>query len=249
MKTYKDYVYLYETHLHTNEGSACAKNNGYEMAKAAKEYGYSGIIVTEHNWGGNTCVDNSMEWSCWVDEFAKGYYNAKKFGDENDLTVMFGYEAGYDGTEFLIYGPDINWLKMHSEIKKASVEKQYEIIHKCGGYIVHAHPFREEYYIPEIRLFPNYVDAVEGINATHSCKKSTHHNDPEADLKACKYANDNKLPITAGSDIHNINIFGGGVLFRKKINDIKEYIEGIKSGDYVLTNGDHIFDIYGKMLE
>ena len=48
----KEYPYLYETHLHTSEGSACGRSTGREIAEACKEYGYAGIFVTDHNWGG-----------------------------------------------------------------------------------------------------------------------------------------------------------------------------------------------------
>ena len=60
------YPYLYETHLHTSESSACARCTGSEMARACKEYGYSGIFVTDHNWGGNTAIDRTLEWEEWV---------------------------------------------------------------------------------------------------------------------------------------------------------------------------------------
>ena len=44
----KKYPYLYETHLHTSEASACACSTGKEMAQACKDAGYTGIIVTNH---------------------------------------------------------------------------------------------------------------------------------------------------------------------------------------------------------
>ena len=56
------YPFLYETHMHTKEASACARCSGDEMARAYKEAGYAGVIVTDHNWGGNTCVDRSLPW-------------------------------------------------------------------------------------------------------------------------------------------------------------------------------------------
>lgn len=40
--------YLYETHMHTSEASACAGSTGAQMARAYKEAGYTGIIVTDH---------------------------------------------------------------------------------------------------------------------------------------------------------------------------------------------------------
>lgn len=246
---YQDYIYLYETHLHTNQASACARNTGAEMAKAAKDYGYAGIIVTEHNWGGNTCVSSDLPWEQWVDDFTRGFESAYEYGQKHDLDVFWGYEAGFQGTEFLIYGITPEWLKAHPNIKNATVAEQYALIHEAGGMVVHAHPYREEPYIPEIRLFPQYVDAVEGINATHSCHKSMSHNNPEFDRRAIAYANEQNLPITAGSDVHSTNLFGGGVLFRKRIKTIQEYKEMILSGDYVLTNGDVIYDRFGKVLK
>lgn len=247
MAKVKDYPFLYETHLHTNQSSACAQNSGYEMAKAAHEAGYAGIIVTDHNWGGNNCIDSRLSWKEWVLEFSKGYLDAKSYGDSHDFDVFFGYEAGYDGTEFLVYGIDVDWLIEHPEIRTATIEEQFSLIHTGGGMVIHAHPFREEFYIPEIRLFPEYVDGVEGINATHSCHKSIHHNRPEFDDKAVQYARKHHLPMTAGSDIHSTYLFGGGVAFKRRLTSVQDFCQAILSGeDYVLTNGDYVFDKYGN---
>lgn len=245
---YKDYKYLYETHLHTKQGSACAKNTGAEMAKAAKEYGYSGIIITEHNWGGNTCISNKLKWDEWIDKFKAGYEDALRYGQANDLDVFWGYEAGFDATEFLVYGVTPDWMKAHPELKNADIKEHYNLIHNAGGMVVHAHPYREEWYIPEIRLFPEYVDAVEGINATHSNHKSTSHNDPVYDLRAIAYANEHSLPMTAGSDIHCTDLLGGGVLLKRRVHSIKEFCDVLLKGEYILTNGDTIYDRFGNPL-
>lgn len=246
--TYKEYKYLYETHLHTSGASACGQNTGTEMAKAAKEYGYTGIIVTEHNWGGNTCISRKLPWDQWIDAFVKGYESAYEYGQTNDLDVFWGYEAGFNATEFLIYGVTPDWMKAHPEIKDASVEEQYKIIHEAGGYVVQAHPYREEPYIPEIRLFPEYIDAVEGINAAHSNSSSKSHYNPKFDVSAIAYADKYSLPMTAGSDMHSTNMLGGGVLFNHRLNSIQDYIETIKSGDYLLTNGEKIYDRFGNEI-
>lgn len=246
----KKYPYLYETHLHTSQASACGANTGYDMAKAAHEAGYAGIIVTDHNWGGNTGVDRTLPWAEWVTEFEKGYLDAKRYGDANDFDVFFGYEAGYEGTEFLIYGVDAAWMIAHPEIRTATVEEQYRLIHEAGGMVIHAHPYREEWYIPEIRLFPKQVDGVEGVNATHSCHLSKAHNDPEYDVRAIAYANKEGLPMTAGSDIHSVHMFGGGTAFKRRLASVQDYCTAIRSGeDYVITNGDMVYDKWGKVLE
>lgn len=245
----KDYPYLYETHLHTNQASACGHNTGADMAKAALNYGYTGIVVTDHNWGGNTCVDRSLPWREWVDEFTKGFQDAYEYGSRHGLDVFYGYEAGYNATEFLIYGLAPEWMKEHPELRDCTIEEQLELVHSGGGIVVHAHPFREEWYIPEIRLFPEYVDAVEGINATHSSRKSLSHNDPEFNTKAIQYAKEYNLPMTAGSDVHSTVIFGGGMAFKHKLGSIQDLCKAVlQREDYVLTDGDTVYGKDGKEL-
>ena len=245
----EQYPYLYETHLHTSESSACARSTGAEMARACKEYGYTGIFVTDHNWGGNTAIDRGLPWNEWVDAFALGYKHAKAEGDRIGLDVFFGYEAGYHGTEFLIYGIDAEWMKAHPQLVKATVEEQYRLVHEADGLVMHAHPYREEAYIPEIRLYPEWVDGVEGINATHSNPKSTGHNDPAYDEKAIAYARLHGLPMSAGSDIHGTHLFGGGVAFKRRLTSAADYVQAILTGeDYILTNGVKWYDKHGNCI-
>lgn len=246
-----EYPYLYETHLHTSQGSACGHNTGFEMAKAAHAYGYAGIIVTDHNWGGNTAVDRSLPWKEWVYRFAEGYRDAKRYADAHpDFDVFFGYEAGFSGTEFLIYGISPEWMAEHPEIRTESLEEHLRMIRAAGGTVVHAHPYREEWYIPQIRLFPELVHGVEGVNATHSCSKSVSHHRKEYDDRAIAYAREHSLPMSAGSDIHSTNLFGGGVALRHRLKDISAFCSMIRNNeDHLLTNGDTWFDSQGNVLE
>lgn len=243
-----EYKYLYETHLHTSESSKCAIASAVDMAKALKAAGYTGMFVSDHNWGGNTAIDSELSWEQWVIEFCKGYEAAKEWGDKNDFDVFFAYEAGYEGTEFLIYGVDKEWLISHPAIKTATVEEQYKLVHEAGGMVIHAHPYREEYYIPEIRLFPEYVDGIEAVNATHSNPKSKAHNNPKFDASAIQYGKEHGFPMTAGSDVHSTNLFDGGVAFKERLTSAKDYCERILSKkDYLLTNGVDYIEI-GDML-
>ena len=160
-------MFLYETHLHTKEGSACSGNTAEELVRAYKAAGYTGIMVTDHFFRGNCAIDRNMPWEDWVEAYCKGYENAKALGDEIGLQVFFGWEESHQGTDFLIYGLDKEWLKRHPEIKDVTIEEQYELVHKEGGLVIHAHPYREASYIPEIRLFPEAIDGVEVFNASH----------------------------------------------------------------------------------
>lgn len=250
MKDYRtEYPYLYETHLHTMEGSACAHCSGGEMAKACRAAGYTGIFVTDHNWGGNTAVNRRLPWKRFVEKFITGYERAKAVGEKIGLDVFFGWESGYRATEFLIFGLSPDWMLAHPELWDATIEEQFALVHSGGGIVIHAHPFREEYYIPEIRLFPAYVDGVEGINATHSNSRSLAHNDRSFDDRAVAYARKHDLVLTAGSDIHTTRLLGGGMAFRRKLKDGKDFVSAVKGReDYVLTNGEEWFDSHGEKL-
>lgn len=225
--------YLYETHLHTSEASACSHATGAEMAKAYKKAGYAGIIITDHFFYGNTAVNRKLPWEQWVNEFCKGFEHAKEEGDKIGLQVFFGWESCYQGTEFLIYGLDKEWLLAHPEICDATIEEQYRLVHEGGGIVSHAHPFREESYIPKVRLFPEYVDAVEGVNATHTSPASLGHKNPLFNEKAIAYAKEYSLPMTAGSDQHTTTMIGGGMLFDRELKDVHEFCEAVLAKEAV----------------
>lgn len=216
----------YETHLHTSEASACAVYSGAEQVRYYKELGYEGIIVTDHFFNGNCAVPRELSWEERVECFCMGYENAKLEGDRIGLSVFFGWEANYQGTEFLIYGLNKDWLLKHPDILSWSLEEHHHKVHQDGGFIVHAHPFRERDYIKEVRLYPQLIDAVEVINVGN-------HND-EFNRLAHTYALKHNLPMTAGTDAHGKNNIHSGMCFDHRLESINEFIESIKNNNYEL---------------
>ena len=184
--------------------------------------GYTGVIVTDHFFNGNTSVSSHLGWEERVNAFMKGFEDAFNEGKKYDMDVFFGWEACYHGTEFLIYGLDKEWLLHHEDILTWSIEEQYEQVTNSGGMVVHAHPFREAFYIPEVRLYPNHVDAVEVYNM------SNERLDTEFNKRAKEYAEQNQLPMTGGSDVHNIPAMSGGMVFDKRLYSIVNFINAVK---------------------
>lgn len=220
-------VFKYETHLHTSEVSKCAKEDGKSMAEAFCREGYAGIIVTDHFFNGNTLISRDLDWETKVNWFCKGYENAKAAGDSLGLDVFFGWEYNYKGTEFLTYGLDKNWLLKNPDLLSWSLPEYVYMVRKSGGFIVHAHPFREADYIKEIRLFPELVDAVEVVN--------THNKAPLFNSKALEFAKEHGLPQTGGTDAHSINPEKfGGMVFERRLEDVKDFISAVKSGEGVV---------------
>jgi len=248
------YPYFFDTHVHTNKGSACAGNDPIETVKTYKRAGYSGVVITEHNWGGNTRINRRLYFKEWVKHFILSYQEAYSWGEKNNFVVLWGYEAGYSGTEFLIHGLKPDFLFEYPEIRNASIEEQYQIVHAAGGIVVHAHPFREAYYIPEIYLNPEYIDAVEWINGAHynriSYNEFGHYIEKEMyNRKALAYAREHDFPMTAGSDTHSTNLRGVGMAFKNLPGAEGQFVKSLLSRqDYLLTDGFKWYDPFGKEL-
>jgi len=216
-------AFLYETHLHTAGVSKCSVSKGADYIAPYKDLGYTGIIVTDHFFHGNSGLSRKLPWEEWVNEFCRGYEEAKEEGDKRGLDVFFGWEEAFSGgDEYLIYGLDKAWLLEHPEMLHWSRGEQYAAVKQGGGCVVQAHPFRERDYIPRVVLSTGCVDGIEVANRG---------NDGNADALAFRYAAKLKKTMTAGTDIHDAkqvkyeNVFG--VYLDKKLNSIQDYVKVI----------------------
>lgn len=212
---------LYETHLHTREGSKCGRSTGREHARFYAEQGYQGIIVTDHFFGGNVAVDPSLPWEEQVRLFCYGYEEAKDEGKRLGLDVFFGWESTFEGDDYLVYGLDQAWLLAHPEVTSWNRAEQFAQVHAYGGCVVQAHPFRERDYLSRILLGDRFSDAIEAANAGNS---------PLSDACAWKYAQENHLMVTAGSDNHRSGPETKlmGIALSEKLNGIEDYIHLIR---------------------
>ena len=216
-------AYLYETHLHTSQGSACGVSRGREYVKRYLDLGYSGIIITDHFIWGNCAIDRRLPWEKFVSNFCLGYEDAREEGARRGLGVFFGWEQTFDGDDYLVYGLDKEWLLKHPEVIRWTRKEQFEEAGRYGGCVVQAHPFRQYYYIDHIHL-SMCVDAVEAANSG---------NEQSFDALAWAYAKKIGVTVTAGSDIHAAKdirpetVFG--VSLDKKMETISDYVDAIKN--------------------
>lgn len=231
--------YKYETHLHTSEGSACGSSQGFEYIPAYVQAGYSGIIVTDHFFGGNTAVPKNGEWKDRIEQYCSGYehalsaaqeYNKQNnlIGTDEEFKVFFGIEQTFHGDDYLIYGLNKQWLLEHPQIETMNLYELFNACNMAGALVVQAHPFRLRDYIKAIHLHPRECHAVEIYNAG---------NQPEENELATLYAKKYNFPVTSGSDIHNSTwipfmpngLHIGGMEFDTPLKDISDYIERIKT--------------------
>ena len=223
--TMSEKTYKYETHMHTSQASACGQVDGATQARIYKELGYTGVVVTDHFFNGNTCVPRSLPWEERVTKYCDGYRAVKEEGDKIGLQVFFGMETNYNSMEFLIYGLSEEWLKAHPDMLSWSVEKQYEMVHEAGGLVVQAHPFRKAPHISNIVQYPHAVDAMEGYNGLNE------NGGPEFNNRAVAYCKEHGITMTGGSDAHKEVTLRGGLLFKEKWNDIYDFIRAVKNGE------------------
>ena len=227
-------MFYYELHLHTNAASLCSIVEPEEYIKFYMDRGYSGMVVTDHFYHGNTSVNRHIPWDMFIDEYCEGYYRAKREGDKHGFTVLFGFEQKFcDGTdEYIVLGISPEWLKSHPEIRDMQRVAFFDTIKKARGFIIQAHPFRVRYYVSDIRLALDYVDAIEVFNLGDFDEQSR---------QSYEYAQNLGLPVTGGTDIHSIENRDevGGVALEKKINTIEELIEEIKAGRAHIAPSEH----------
>lgn len=216
-------AYIYETHLHTIEGSACSDAPAKDYIEHMMKIGYSGIIVTDHFYNGNTAVSRELPWSEWVELYCKGYEHALEAAKGKDFTVLFGIEYNYEGDEYLLYGVDKQWLLDHPDVLSLSRSELCKELHKAGGIMIQAHPYRERGYLKAIHLAPNDVDGCEGFNAGN----------PDWQNALCyQYGKEHGFLMSGGSDVHHLSTkFMGGTSFPYKINTIKDFVKAFMAGD------------------
>ena len=214
--------YLYETHMHTSEVSACAYSTAEEQVYEYKNKGYAGIIITDHFLNGNSTCPVFLSWTRKMKHILSGYEKAKFVGDQCGLDVFPGWEFTINGSDFLTYGLDLEFLLSYPNIDKFSIEDYSDAVRKNGGYLAQAHPYRDRQYINyKFPVDSRLVDGIEVFNALDT---------GESNAKALAFALRHDLPMQAGGDSHNAKSpYRCGIKLDKKANSIRDIIEALKT--------------------
>ncbi len=214
--------YIYETHLHTQEVSACGQTQAIDYIDHMKSLGYSGIVVTDHFFTGNCAVPKTLPWNEKVDRFCRGYELAHEAAIGKDFTVLFGLEYNFQGDEFLIYGVDKKWILENSDIEGCDRYEVYKRVHQGDGIMIQAHPYRERGYLSAIHLTPDVSDGAEAYNAS---------NPDWQNALGYQYAKEQGLKMTGGSDIHYTSLDDrGGLAFPEPVGTIQEFKTAFMEG-------------------
>ena len=223
-------MFKYELHLHTSQGSKCAHSEGKEYVDFYISNGYSGAVVTDHFYRGNTRPDRNIPWEQYMEEFLSGYYDMKSAAEGKDFDVFFGVEERFDTCdEYLIYGLEPEWFIAHSELREISRVEYLKLAKESGAFIIQAHPYRYRDYYAKYDRFTISSSLVDGYEVFNSC------NQPEHNKLAFDLAVTEGKLMTSGSDRHKASDYidtQGGILLDKRVNSIAELICAIKGGKY-----------------
>jgi len=211
-------LHQFETHCHTLESSRCGLISGAKAVDGLKEAGYVGTFITDHFYSRffEQRKLAHLEWEKKADFFLAGYRAAKKRGDEIGIKVFLGLEVQAEDSpfEFLVYGPDEEFIKETGPFYKLSTPELYSLMHENGFLMFQAHPFRFG-LSPEN---PKYYDGIEIVNAQP-------RNDSRNNL-ALDFANMNDVLKIAGSDVHVLSDIGrSGLMLPDSINSTQDFID------------------------
>lgn len=212
-------IYKYETHMHCSESSGCAKSTGAEMAEFYKRLGFAGVVVTDHLIPDPRRAETPEAWKAYCDRLTAGYYACLARGKEIGLDVFYGWEYSSGLGHYLIYGLPPEWHYDKPESMRWDVRTYLDRVRADGAYVVHAHPFRENW--EPICLFPSRTDGVEVLSAARTDLDNE---------RAGKYAAEYGKIRVAGSDCHSVNMKRiCGVMSNERLGGIEGFIALLKS--------------------
>lgn len=222
-------MFYYEMHQHTAGCSACGIDDPVSTVRGLKKAGFSGMVLTNHFFHGNTGIRRSLPWEAFVGAYEEAYLTAKAEGDRLDFDVLFGLEEGLgDGKEVLLYGITPALLYAHPEWPQATLPQLSAIVRAAGGLVFQAHPFRVRDYIPRPweKLPAEQLDGIEVFNAC---------NGELENLRAQQLAQQTGLRPCAGSDAHTADFPArAGIACAHRICDEAQLAAVLRDREYSL---------------
>ncbi len=199
-----------DLHVHTYPASPCSSVGVDQLIEEAKKIGLDAICLTDHNF----------------------VWNPRKVEDlrqKHGFLILRGNEITTNQGDMLVFGleKEINGIIRLEDLK--------EEVLNAGGFIIVAHPFRGflVFGVGELglttekareRALFKYVDAVEVLNS----KVTENENKFAAEV-----ANSLGLPVTGGSDAHEVTEVGiYGTRFSDIIRNEKDLIGALQNGHY-----------------
>lgn len=221
--------YKYQMHCHTTPCSRCGRITPDELAENLYKAGYSGCVLTNHFYNGNTGISRELTWNSFIKAYESDYVKCKKAAEGYDLDILFGIEEHIgNGKEIICYGITPEMLYGHSELKHNEIELWHNTLSSYGVVIIQAHPFRSRSNTPEPGVLPmNYIDGIEEFNFGNSTDENRL---AEEYLKI----HTSLIPLS-GADAHlSHGLMRGGIVTSRRVDSSELLIDILRSREFSL---------------
>ena len=218
-------MFKYEMHVHSKPSGG--GDDIVNHIEALRKKGFSGMVITNHFFRGDTKISRTLPWNEFVDAYAEDYEKGKKIAKLYDFDLLFGIEEHIgDGREVLVYGITPDFLYTHPEIKRAEINDFVALVHKAGGLVFQAHPFRDRWYIAK----PTPLDELPILDGFEVYNAGNHDDENQ---KAEEFSKSKTCRLIAGSDAHSSKDGGrAGIISNVRLRTEKELVACLKSGNY-----------------
>lgn len=233
-------MYKLEMHLHTLNQSPCAQTDEKTIAEIYHKNGYDGIVCTNH-YGRNLCEFYYNQGTARknAEYWLGGYLTLKKECEKYGIDVFLGMELMLDCldygnpqppyAELLIYGLSADWLIEHPyALFPMSQKKVFELCREKGWILAQSHPYRNNITVQN----PDYLEGVEAYNG--------HPGHENRNPLAYKFATDNNLIMTAGSDFHVPGMEGSGVALENRVGTNEELVAELRRRKHTIIKRDGV---------
>ena len=222
--------YKTELHAHTKPASECSDIKPKELVKIYKENRYDSIVLTNHltiHLQGET-IEEKINW------YLEDYYKCLEEGELVGLNVILGAEIRFteNNNDYLIFGICPEDLIDIYKMLPYGIDRFYCEYKNEKNIIIQAHPFRDGIE----RVNNKSLDGIEVFNM--------HPNHNSRIGLAAKYANENDMIVTCGSDFHH---HGQeclcGILTNKLLKNSYDVSNVLKSRKYNISIGNFLVNI------
>lgn len=214
----EEYKYKTELHAHTKPCSSCSHIPPEEMIEVYKNAGYSSVAITNHLMYNEDVAVNDPQ------KYLKDFHKCADLGKNCGISVILGAEIRFKGNcnDYLIYGIEEDEIEKINKLLCTDIDTFYKEYKNDRNVIIQAHPFRDG-------LFRADVGSLDGIEVFNLHPK---HNSRIG--VAAKYAKENDMIVTCGSDFHD---HGSGalcsVLTKEPVTSSVMLADVLKSRDYI----------------
>lgn len=216
---FEEYKFKVELHAHTSPASPCSRVSPEELAERFKNKGYDSVAITNHFMYAEN-EDEEEKITHWLDDF----HRAKAAGEKLGINVILGAELRFAESlnDYLIYGIEEDELYEINPLLSFGIDNFYKKFKNERNIILQAHPFRDMMS----RANPESLDGIEVFNM--------HPNHNSRIALAAKYARENNLLISAGTDFHEPEREGICAVYSKTpVYDTYDVVNMIKSQDFI----------------